>query len=174
MCTNLGEGGKAAESNEWDPLKETAGLGLRHQALVYVSLSLNTHSSGVLNGERKGFGIPTPGTSAHCLHITSALFLSSRTARVWKHDHLCRLFFPVLFKVSWGTSQGTGFDKLSPWTLINLKISALGVSGEHFSSGTSKGCWALGKCFLNINVHINHPWILLKYRFLFDRWGLRF
>lgn len=61
MCTTLGEGGKAAESNERDLLEETAGLGLRHQALVYVSLSLNTHSSGVLNGERKDLESPPQG-----------------------------------------------------------------------------------------------------------------
>lgn len=163
-CREQWAGSPGGDSRPWS---ETSSLGLC-QPLPEHPLLWSSEW-----GE-KGFGIPTPGTSAHCLHIMSALFLSSRTTGVWKRHHLCRLFFPVLFKVAWGTSQGTGFDKLSPWTLINLKISALGVSGEHFSSGTSRGCWALGKCFLNINVHIDHPRILLKYRFLFDRWGLRF
>ena len=73
ICTTLGEGGKIAESNELASLRETAGLGLRQQALVCVSLSLNTYSSGSEVGE-KGFRTATPGvllTASHDLCLVS-------------------------------------------------------------------------------------------------------
>lgn len=81
MCTTLDEGGKVAEGNELASLREMAGLGLRQQALVCVSLALNTYSSGVRSwGER----IQNPHLRGFCSLplITSALFLSSRTSRV--------------------------------------------------------------------------------------------
>ena len=73
ICTTLGEGGKIAESNELASLRETAGLGMRQQALVCVSLSLNTYSSGVRSrGER--IQNHHPRGSAHCLSLPLPCF----------------------------------------------------------------------------------------------------
>lgn len=158
----------------WHSWKEMAGLGLRQQTLVCVRFSLSTHFSKFWVGSRKDLESPPQGCllTASILPLPSYYFLGQPESEYIMNYADC--FSLLLFKVTCWTFQSGGFNNLSPWTPINLRMSALGFSHEHFSSGASAVCWALGQCFANFNVNINHPWTLLKYRFLFSRWGLKF
>lgn len=134
ICTTLGEGGKIAERNELASLREMAGLGLRQQALVCVSLSLNTYSSGVRSrGER--IQNRHPRGSAHCLSLPLPCFYLPGQPEAENIINYAECFFPLLFKVSCWTSQGTCLDKLRPGVLINLKVSTLGSQVNIFPLG---------------------------------------
>ena len=134
ICTTLGEGGKIAERNELASLREMAGLGLRQQALVCVSLSLNTYSSGVRSrGER--IQNRHPRGSAHCLSLPLPCFYLPEQPEAENIINYAECFFPLLFKVSCWTSQGTCLDKLRPGVLINLKVSTLGSQVNIFPLG---------------------------------------
>ena len=83
----------------------------------------------------KGFRTATPGGSAHCLSLPLPCFYLPGQSEAENIINYAERFFPLLFKVSCWTSQGTGLDKLRPGMLINLKASTLGSQVNIFPLG---------------------------------------
>lgn len=99
----------------------------RQQALVCIYFSLNIHFSGVLNRGRRNWNSHPRDICSLPPHYLCLLFIFQdyeglKTSSIMQ---TLSLFLSFILTVScW--AQSKGLDKqLSPWTHINMKISAL-------------------------------------------------